>query len=403
MPKTPPAKNVSGTSSCGRHFSPPIHLRYPIPNSLHPLANTHPTKRYLDPFISNLKRFLDKFGPDGKSDLNAACTSHQLTIHPQESTTFSYGGLEIADGILRIVFADTYLGTNTSDVSQDFASALKTAPPPPGGAGPLNIDARNAIREDYDPEIEKVRAKIAQLVNMPDIKLNGNFEHNATELAKLDKDVHYQWDKKIGQTTLAYFEGVAKAIERLGFKGDDMLQEGFQEGVEKGEICVRIVDKLGEGNSYNEVIVEKGVLYVQVRNERVTCPPSLSLLSFFLFLLLFLSFFSSRLSFSHIFFSPTFSFPFLFPSLPSVSRFMQIACLVLYNAMSHPLPSLTLSPRPTPQTGTQTSTTPPSSSSTSSKCYAYNVQRPLQGSDLVPLVLANANERKHERAGAHLP
>jgi hypothetical protein len=243
---------------------------------------------------------------------------------------------------------------------------------------------------------------------MPDIKLNGNFEHNATELAKLDKDVHYQWDKKIGQTTLAYFEGVAKAIERLGFKGDDMLQEGFQEGVEKGEICVRIADKLGEGNSYNEVIVEEGVLYVQVRNERVTCPPSLSLLSFFLFLLffsvlLFLSFFSSRLSFSHIFFSPTFSFPFLFLSLPSISRFMQIACLVLYNAMSHPLPSLTLSPRPTPQTGTRTSTTPPSSSSTSSKCYAYNVQRPLQGSDLISLVLANANERKHERAGAHLP
>lgn len=200
---------------------------------------------------------------------------------------------------------------------------------------------------------------------MPDIKLNGNFEHNATELAKLAKDVHYQWDKKIGQTTLAYFEGVAKAIERLGFKGDDMLQEGFQEGVEKGEICVRIVDKLGEGNSYNEVVVEEGVLYVQVRNARVTCPPSLS--------------------------------------LPSVSRFMQIACLALYTAISHPLPSLTLSPRPTPQTGTPTSTTPPSSSSTSSKCHAYNVQRPLQGSDLISLVLANANERKYERAGAHLP
>jgi hypothetical protein len=140
---------------------------------------------------------------------------------------------------------------------------LKAAPPPPGGAKALNIVARNAIREDYDPKIEDLRAAIAALVGMPDLKLNGNFEHNAEELAKLGEKAEYQWDKKIGQTTLSYFEGVQQAIETQGFKGDDMLQEGFQEGISNGEICLRIVHKLKKG-TYNEIVIEDGVLYVQV-------------------------------------------------------------------------------------------------------------------------------------------
>ena len=36
-------------------------------------------------------------------------------------------------------------------------------------------------------------------------------------------------------------------LKREGFEGDDMLQEGFQEVISKGEICFRIVDKLNEG------------------------------------------------------------------------------------------------------------------------------------------------------------
>jgi hypothetical protein len=52
-------------------------------------------------------------------------------------------------------------------------------------------------------------------------------------------------------------------LERNGFKDDVMLQEGFQEGVSKNEIAVRVVSKLVKG-TYNEAVIEDGVLYLQM-------------------------------------------------------------------------------------------------------------------------------------------
>lgn len=232
-----------------------------------PLSHTNssasliPDLRYLDALVHNIKRFVDKFGEDGKGEINTVCSKHQIIFAPQDTTKFSYGGLDVKDGALRLVSSDNNLGTNVSDVSAEVAKALKDAPAAPG-ASAFNIDARNSVREKYDPNIEEVRSSIAALVNMPNLKLNPNFEHNANMLAKTP-DQNSGWDKQIGGATLAYFSGVESQIKRAGFKDDDMLQEGFQEAVDKGEICFRIVDKLTKG-SYNEVIIENGVLYVQV-------------------------------------------------------------------------------------------------------------------------------------------
>lgn len=51
-------------------------------------------------------------------------------------------------------------------------------------------------------------------------------------------------------------------MKRAGFKDDDMLQEGIQEAVTKGEISLQVVDKLASGN-YNCVILEDGSLVMQ--------------------------------------------------------------------------------------------------------------------------------------------
>src|SRR5271155_3924210 len=200
-------------------------------------------RRYMDPFIDNLQRFADSFGQDGKTELNETCSEHRLTLVPQDKTNFAYGGLVIQDGVLRIVFQENNLGTNVSDASKDFAQALKDAPPPKNGASPFNLVARNAVRTDYDPNIEEVRSAIVGLVKMPKLELNPNFEHNAAELAKLGKDAS-GWDQNIARATLDYFKSVQSVLEREKFGGDDMLQETFQEAVEKGQICVRIVAKL---------------------------------------------------------------------------------------------------------------------------------------------------------------
>ena len=215
----------------------------------------------MDPFVHNLKRFLNMFGEDGKAELNTVCSKHQLVFAPQEATKFNYGGLEVKDGVLRLVFHENKLASNTSDVSLEFAKTLKDAPPAAGGSA-LNIVARSSIRDNYDPQIEELRSTIATLVNMPSLKLNPNFDHNASVLVK-STDKAPNWDKQIGSATLDYFRSLKFHLERNKFKGDDMLQEGFQEVVTKGEVCFRVVDKLNKG-SYNEIFPEDGVLYIQV-------------------------------------------------------------------------------------------------------------------------------------------
>ena len=215
----------------------------------------------MDALVYNIKGFVNVFGEDGKGEINTVCSKHKIVFAPQDTTQFTYGGLDVKDGALRLVFAENYLGTNVSDVSAGISKALKDAPAAPG-ASAFNIDARNSVREKYDPNVEEVRSSIAALVNMPNLKLNPNFEHNASMLAKT-ADQHSSWDMQIGAATLAYFSGLEGQLQSAGFKGDDMLQEGFQEGVDKGEICFRIVDKLTKG-TYNEVVIENGVLYIQV-------------------------------------------------------------------------------------------------------------------------------------------
>jgi hypothetical protein len=53
-------------------------------------------------------------------------------------------------------------------------------------------------------------------------------------------------------------------MDYKNFKEDDMLQEGFNDVIDKHEIAFRIVEKLNKGSGYNECIVENGILYLQV-------------------------------------------------------------------------------------------------------------------------------------------
>jgi hypothetical protein len=194
------------------------------------------------------------------------CSKHQVELAPQtEETTFTYGGLHIKDGVLRLVFAERSLAVNVNDVSQGFQEALKSAAASSGSASAFNINARQSVRESYDPEIGAFQKTIGELVGVPDIKLNPNFEQNASVLAQAGDKVRSDWDKVLGGATLAYFDGLKYQLERAGFKGDDMLQEGFQEGVSKNEILFRVVEKLEKSN-YHETLVEDGVLVMQVRS-----------------------------------------------------------------------------------------------------------------------------------------
>jgi len=218
--------------------------------------------RYMEPFCDNLESFIKSYGDDGKAELNSLCSKHQLEFAPQEDTKFTYGGLQIKGGLLRLVFSDGQFAVNVWDVSRDFQEAIKTAASS-GGSSAFNIIARNSVRSDYDPKIGEIQEAIGKLVGIPDIKLNPNFENNAAALAKAGDQVRDDWDKQIGGATLGYFGGLKYQIEYAGFKDDDMLQEAFQEAIPKNEILLRVVDKLQNG-TYHEILVEDGVLVIQV-------------------------------------------------------------------------------------------------------------------------------------------
>jgi hypothetical protein len=98
-----------------------------------------------------------------------------------------------------------------------------------------------------------------------------------------DKVNDKTWQARIGQTVLSYFKGLKYQLERqgsshfdlpsrskltrraLGFKDDDMLQEGLQEIVESKTFKVRVLPKT---NSTTETVIEDGVVYLQTSPER---------------------------------------------------------------------------------------------------------------------------------------
>lgn len=230
--------------------------------------------RYIEPFVDNLKKFASSFGSDGVQELNSVCSKHQLTFAPQEDTTFSYGGMTIKDSILYLVFAEDAYPVNVSDISQDFAGALKNAATAGGNANAFNLTARNAVRQEYDPKIEEVRSAIRKAVNMPDLVLNPNFDANAKELAKSKEHLEAGYDARIGFIALEYFESLKESLERNKFSGDDMQQEAFQEAVSEGEVRLRILPEWDNGRSgYNQLKVEDGILYLDVSAFHTLCSP----------------------------------------------------------------------------------------------------------------------------------
>jgi len=178
-----------------------------------------------------------------------------------EAGANTYCGCDITDGKLRILFSETYLGTNISDAVgyYTFEKALNKAEQAEDAT--LNFFARKGIRE-VEPEIEKLTKEVQTILNNENLKLNPNWVAVFDKLksSKMDRD---DWDSNLGSFLKYYFEGLVSQLKYQKFDGDDMLQEGFNEVVEKGEIAFRVVDKLEKSN-YNECVIEDGVLYLQV-------------------------------------------------------------------------------------------------------------------------------------------
>lgn len=225
--------------------------------------------RYVDSAIYQLKSFKDNYGADGLEELNKVCSAHILTMDLDEEQKFSYCGCDVKDGKLRILFGETRLAVNISDAVQKeyLHKALNEAPAPEGSEETFSYEARSSIKNDYESKIGDVQKKIGTILSRPEIKLVPNFEDTYAKLTAESKksgtSLRSDWQTNIGSWTFSYFDGLATQLDWQKFGSDELLQEGFNEAVEKQEIAFRIVDKFKYA-SYCEVVVEDGVLYIQV-------------------------------------------------------------------------------------------------------------------------------------------
>ncbi|KAI1751041.1 hypothetical protein F4782DRAFT_201606 [Xylaria castorea] len=221
---------------------------------------------YFDNAFYRLKDFEEIYKEDGVKELNEIAHAHVLTLDVDEQKRFSYCGADVSEGQLRLLFAPDGLGVNVSScLDRDvLLKALNDAPSQDGAV--MSYLARTSIRENYDPKIEAIRQRIGELVAKPDIKLSPNFEENFAKLLEESKqkktDLNKDWQQYLGGTTRLYFEGLVSQLEWQKFEDDDLLQEGFNDVISKGEVVFRVVDKLVKG-SYNESVIEDGILYLQ--------------------------------------------------------------------------------------------------------------------------------------------
>ncbi|TGJ80326.1 hypothetical protein E0Z10_g8446 [Xylaria hypoxylon] len=219
---------------------------------------------YFDGARRSLEDFENYFGEDGVNELNSICHAHVLTLDVDEKKRFSYSGNEVHEGQLRLLFSS--LGSNIGSALDRsvLVKSLNEAPGPESAV--MSFMVRSDIRQNYDPKIEDIRARIGELVGKPDIKLNPNFEENFAKLlaeSKVKKtQLRDDWQENLGNFTKFYFQGLVGQLQWQKFEDDELLQEGFNDVIDKGEIVFRVVDKL-EKRTYNEPVIHDGILYLQ--------------------------------------------------------------------------------------------------------------------------------------------
>jgi hypothetical protein len=232
---------------------------------------------YINGAIYRLKYFLESHGAEGAAEINELVPARVLTLVPDVEKKNTYGGVEIKDGQLRILFAEGKLGTNVDNCFEYLETGLsiynctsffylrykainetgKTA-----ANNPLSYTARHSIKTEWTPKFDALQKKLATQLHNDEIKLEPNWEANFAAL-KSGKDVRDDWEGNLGDFTRRYFEALEYYMNYHKFSEDDLLYEGFAESVTKGQIEFKIVEKLSGDSSYNQVLIEDEVCILQ--------------------------------------------------------------------------------------------------------------------------------------------
>ena len=215
------------------------------------------TKTYFEGFVYQLENYIKTYGDDGKTTFNSTVSTKKITFEIDDTGKFSYCGCDIKEGRFRILAGENYLGTNISDACRNILKAVEDAEAAGGGTG-LSVGAKGNVKETVDKEFPALEKEFSDILGTK-ITLDANLESNYSK----NRSDSYFNDGILGTVTVAYFKGFASNLEYLKFKGDEMMQEAFQEACEKGIIRLEVVDALKHG-TYNDVIFEDGICKLQV-------------------------------------------------------------------------------------------------------------------------------------------
>ena len=229
-----------------------------MPHPLFPILTL--ARRYVSGAIGCLETFVSD---NGSSDLNSVCHARTLTLDYDESSRFPYCGVDVHCGSLRLLFTKFAVNIDDACDPSKISQALNEAPPAPGAESPeLSFVVRKGIRDEYEPVADALKKDITEILERPDINVTPNFEGVFAAMTKAD-GVRDDWQENVALFVKLYLEAFVGTLRSERFGEDELLQEGFNEAVEKGEVAFRVVEKL-EKEIYNECVVEDGVLYLQV-------------------------------------------------------------------------------------------------------------------------------------------
>lgn len=194
---------------------------------------------YFDSTAGFVEKFVTKFGTDGQMQLNKLASSHTVTLAPALHGEIKKGftGCDIRDGKLRILFLKDKLGQNTASAATELGNAVTAAEieSEAGSSGSeLSLAARNSVRTIYEVQVGAVLNEVRTISAAPTLEFVPNFTTNYTAIrayvaANGDQRIGSDWDSKFGESTLRYFSGFARQLERQKFSKDSLLQEGFQD------------------------------------------------------------------------------------------------------------------------------------------------------------------------------
>lgn len=232
----------------------------------------------------NLKQFIHDHGEDGKQQICKLAPTRTITLEPGDEGPHgqTYASCDFKGGRWRFIFNREEFGVNPNQALAKLGDRIVEAEQqePSSGNSTISLAARKGIRDEYDTKIGEFLDRTRKYLKMPDLEFVHNFEHNFGQYEAWERELRAspdeyaiqklesEWQRKLGRSTLSYFKDFVENLRSDGFFEDDMLQEGFQESVHKGQVTVKIVpDDTFSGSAYSNAVIDDSVLVLRTNAE----------------------------------------------------------------------------------------------------------------------------------------